>query len=310
VKLATLLLVSGCLGPQVSDELAASGDIVPAGTIIPPIDGDDADTIALHDNVDGVVPRLTAFAGGAQIHTWDFGPAPSFAAPVYMLMREDAAGTPVRIDHPPIIGTIPGEAGYSPFWSVFEVKVTAAYAGELLTSSTSLEEAERDGLIEAPKPLGMAVNYPIVAADVRLDTGSVTPLPPALTFYYEHHTVAYFDFGELAVKSSVEVAASPRYVLRRDGQEPLSEPIRGIDMDGDGDVVDSNDILPAAGTPLCQRVDVVIAATTASIDTSHDDAVADLTSEPQLFDPGPVAGTVLAFSASTELRDCPRQGGS
>jgi hypothetical protein len=310
VKLFCMLLLVGCLGPQVSDELAASGDIVPAGTTIPPIDGDDAATIALHDNVDGVVPRLTAFAGGAQIHTWDFGPAPSFAAPVYMLMREDTSGTPVRIDHPPIIGTIPGEAGYSPFWSVFEVDVTAAYAGEQLTSSTCLEEAERDGLITAPKPLGMAVNYPIVAADVRLDTGSVTPLPPAQAFYYEHHTVAYFDFGELAISHSVEVAASPRYVLRREGEEPLSEPIRGVDIDGDGDVVDSNDILPAAGTPLCQRVDVVIAPTMASIDTSHDDAVADLTSEPQLFAPGPVAGIVLAFSATTELRDCPRQGGS
>ena len=310
MKLLALILLAGCLGPQVSDDLAASGDIVPAGTAIPPIDGDDADTIALHDNVDGIVPRLTAFAGGTQIHVWDFGPAPSYAAPVFVLMREDSSGTPVRIDHPPIIGTIPGEAGYSPFWSVFEVKVTSAYAGELLTSSTCLEEAERDGLIDAPKPLGMAINAPIVAADVRLDTGSGTAMPTTKVFYYEHHTVAYFDFGELAITSSVEVAASPRYVLRRDGEEPLSEPIRGVDMDGDGDVVDSNDILPAAGTPLCQRVDVVIAPTIASIDTSRDDAVADLTSEPQLFDPGPVAGTVLAFSATTELRDCPRQGGS
>jgi hypothetical protein len=193
---------------------------------------------------------------------------------------------------------------------MFEVKVTAAYAGQLLTSSTCLEEAERDGLVEAPKPLGMAVNYPIVAADVRLDTGSGTPLPAADVFYYEHHTVAYFDFGELAITRSVELTPSPRYVLRRNGEEPLSEPIRGVDMDGDGDVVDSNDILPAAGTPLCQRVDVVVTPTTASIDTSRDDAVADLTSEPQLFAPGPVAGTVLAFSATTELRDCPRQGGS
>jgi hypothetical protein len=245
-----------------------------------------------------------------QIHTWDFGPAPSFAAPVYMLMREQGDGTLARVDHPPIVGTIPGEAGYSPFWSVFEVKVTAAYAGELLTSSTSLEEAERDGLIEAPKAMAMAVNYPIVAADVRLDTGTASPVAPAQSFYYEHHTVAYFDFGMLAIASSTEVASSPRYVLRRDGEEPLSEPSRGVDMDGDGDVVDSNDIFAAAGSPLCQRIDVVVAPGTASIDTTHDDALADLTSALQLFDPGPVAGTVIAFSATTELRNCPRQGGS
>jgi hypothetical protein len=310
VALAVTLGSSGCLGPQVGDELAPSGDIVPAGTTIPPIDGNDAITIAMNDNVDGVVPRLTAFAGGVQIHTWDFGPAPSFAAPVYMLVRDPGDGTRQVIDHPPIIGTIPGEAGYSPFWSVFEVEVTSAYAGELLTSSTSLEEAERDGLIEAPKPFGMAVNYPIVAADVRLDNGSATQLAPAHSFYYERHTVAYFDFGALAITSSVEIASSPRYVLRREGEEPLSEPMRGVDMDGDGDTLDSNDILEAAGSPLCQRVDVVVARATASIDTSRDDAIADLTSAPQLFAPGPVAGTVIAVSPTTELRDCPRQGGS
>jgi len=310
MKVVAFAMLAGCLGPQVSDDLAASGDIVPAGSTIPAIDGDDAETIALHDNVDGVVPRLTGFAGGIQIHTWDFGPAPSFAAPIYMLMRDPGNGPHVRIDHPPIIGTIPGEAGYSPFWSVFEVQVTAAYAGELLTSSTSLEEAERDGLIEAPKPLGIAVNYPIVAADVRLDTGSGTPLPPAETCYYEHHTVAYFDFGEVATASAVEIATSPRYVLRREGQEPLSEPSRGVDLDGDGDIVDTNDVFPATPTALCQRVDVVVVPAIGSIDTSHDDAIADLTSEAQLFDPGPVAGTVLAFTATTDLRDCPRQGGS
>jgi len=305
VKLAALALVAGCLGPQVSDDLAASGDIVAAGTVIPPIDGDDADTIAMHDNVDGIVPRLTAFAGGMQIHTWDFGPAPSYAAPIYVLMRAQ-----VPLDHPPIIGTIPGEAGYSPFWSVFDVEVTAAYNGEQITSSTALEEAERDGLIATPKPTGMGVNYPIVAADVRLDMGSVTPLPPAQTCYYEHHTVAYFDFGDVALASSVNVASSPRYVLRRDGQEPLSEPIRGVDMDGDGDIVDTNDIFAAAGSPLCQRIDVVVPTSTGSIDTSHDDAVADLKDAAQLFDPNPVDGTVLAFSPTTDLRDCPRQGGS
>jgi len=138
MKVVAFAMLAGCLGPQVSDDLAASGDIVPAGSAIPAIDGDDAETIALHDNVDSVVPRLTGFAGGIQIHTWDFGPAPSFAAPIYMLMRDPGNGPHVRIDHPPIIGTIPGEAGYSPFWSVFEVQVTAAYAGELLTSSSAL----------------------------------------------------------------------------------------------------------------------------------------------------------------------------
>jgi len=69
----------GCLGPQVSDDPAPSGDIVAAGTAIPSIDSDDEDaaTLAANDNIDGIAPLLTAFAAGVPTHAWDFGPAPS-----------------------------------------------------------------------------------------------------------------------------------------------------------------------------------------------------------------------------------------
>ena len=64
-RIALLALVPACLGPQVSDELGPSGDIVPAGTAIPSIDSDpDAALIAANDNVDGTIPRYTAFADG------------------------------------------------------------------------------------------------------------------------------------------------------------------------------------------------------------------------------------------------------
>ena len=64
------VMTTGCrLGPQISDERGASGDIVPAGTAIPPIDEDaeDALKIAMNDGVDGTVPRLSGFAAGANI---------------------------------------------------------------------------------------------------------------------------------------------------------------------------------------------------------------------------------------------------
>src|SRR5262249_53547179 len=79
---------AGCrLGPEVSDDPAPSGDIVPAGTTIPSIDEDeDAEVIEKNDGVDGVVPRLSAFAAGAPTHVWDFGPAPTFAAPLFRVM--------------------------------------------------------------------------------------------------------------------------------------------------------------------------------------------------------------------------------
>ena len=316
MKLApALALCAGCLGPQVSDDPAPSGDIVPAGTQVPSIDEDDEDAglIAMHDGVDGVVPRLTAFAAGMPTHAWNFGPAPAIAAPMYWVMQRQADGSLTRImEHPAIVHTIPGEPGYSPYWTIFELVVTDAYHGELITSSTAIEEAVRTGLVEAPTLRHAAVNWPLVASDVRLEVGTVPPLPPSGVVYYEHHTVPYFGFGLMPVTEEVQVIPDPHYVLRRDGQEPLSEPIRGIDIDGDGDIVDSNDIyVHAAGdparSPLCRRVDVAVVSTTVSIDTTNDDASAAIKSATQLFAPGPVPGTVVAFDETDELSNCPQQ---
>jgi hypothetical protein len=100
-----------------------------------------------------------------------------------------------------------------------------------------------------------------------------------------------------------------RYVVRREGQEPLSEPIRHVDITGDGDTRDTNDIYdldPAAATPspACRTVNVVVPAATGSIDTSGDQTMADLRRADQLFAPGPVAGTVVAFDVTDELHNC------
>ena len=104
---------------------------------------------------------------------------------------------------------------------------------------------------------------------------------------------------------------APRYVLRRDGQEPLSEPIRHVDLDGDGDIVDSNDVYERAATdptrsPLCKRIDVAVITSTQSIDNSHDDTMAEIESATQLFTPNPTAA-VVGFQDTGELANCPAQ---
>jgi len=316
VKLVALACASlgACIGPQVPDHQAPSGDIVPAGTAIEPIDeeGDDAAAIAAHDNVDGIVPRESAFAAGAPTHVWDFGPAPAFAAPIYVVMRRAPDGSFVRVDHPAIVGVIPGDAGYSPYWSVFALITTDAYAGEQITSSTAIEEAVRAGLVETPTAQNVGLHCPIVASGVRLDVGSGAALAPTPSLYYEHHTVTCFDFGAMPLVKQVTVPTSSHYILRRPGEEPLSEPLRHVDIDGDGDTLDSNDIFERAAddpqrTPLCRRIDVVVVATATSIDTSHDEATAQIEAASQLFAPAPVAGTVVAYQMTDELRDCPAQ---
>ena len=95
------------------------------------------------------------------------------------------------------------------------------YQGELLTSTTAIEEAERDGIVEPPVDQRRTLNQPIVGTDVRLDVGTGTPLAPGLMLY-ERHTVATSTSARSSSRRTSTVAVSPRYVLRRVGEEPLS----------------------------------------------------------------------------------------
>jgi hypothetical protein len=309
-----LLLVS-CLEPRVSDDVDRSHLILPAGSPVPALDEDPilGPRIAAQDGVEGVVPLLSGFAAGLPVRYWDFGPAPALAVPLYVLMARGAGGELAPVGHPAIIGQIPGDPGYSPFWAIFAVEVTAAYAGELLVSVSALQEARGRGLVGRPEARGLVVNCPVVAGDVLLEVADGRPpVPPAGRFYYEGREGRYFELGATGVEG-VEMPSADAYVLRREGGEPLSEPLRGVDMTGDGDLRDTNTIFAAwrgaAGyTPLARLVQVVVAAGTRSIDTSGDDRTADLRARDDLFtDAGvPVAGTVVAHQTTAALLNLPQ----
>jgi hypothetical protein len=307
------LLLCGCLGPRVSDE-QGDDDILPAGTAVPSADNDPAldAKIAAHDGVAGTVTRLSAFAGGGPAHVWSFGPAPAFAMPVFVLVRETGPDQYAFVDHPPIADAVPGAPTYSPFASLFYVEVTDAYQGQLLTSTYAVQEAVTDGLVNAPFVAMHGVSWPIVASDVRLDVGGATPLAPATRMFYDGEQVRYFDFGDLALTDAATPAVLPRYVLSRDGEEPLSEPIRHVDMDGDGDTNDSNDVYALTPTdtgysPARRTVDVAVPISTASIDTSQNERVAAIMDATQLFDPAPVIGTVISYDSTDEVLDLPQE---
>jgi hypothetical protein len=238
--------------------------------------------------------------------------APDVAAPAYVLVTRQSDGSLERIDHAPIVAAIPGDASYSPFRVVFALVVTDAYRGELVTSADAIEEAVTDGLIESPVVQGEAVDWPIVASDIRLEVGGGQARAASGTMYYRHQTVTYFDLGAIPTYDTVRIPIAARYELRRDGHEPLSEPVRQTDLDGDGDTLDTNDILERASSdplysPVCRTVRVVVPETIGSIDTTQSDATADLMAASQLFTPAPVAGTVLAYEVTDEIRHCAPQ---
>lgn len=309
-------LLAGCLDPLVSDELTTTTLILPAGTTVPSAldDPEVAAQITAADGLAGIVPRQTAFVGGQRIFVWNVGPAPAVASPLFVLAKRNTAGDLVKIAHPTVIEAIPGEPRYSPFWAVFYVEVTADYHGELLTSFAAVGEAVDRGLVKRPAAQTFAVNCPIAGPDVRIDVGNGMTAGPNATFYYAGKTVPYFDFGEMPLVDGSSVPEARRIVVRRAGDEPVSEVTRHVDLTNDGDTIDTNDVLEgapgiAAVTPRMRTVSVAVPGSTALIDTSHDETVSDVTSSLQLFNPGPTA-LVIGYTPTDEIANWVAQSSS
>jgi hypothetical protein len=298
-----MIALAGCIGPQVSDRSVTA--ILPAGVAVPEITSNAvlAAQIASNDGIDGVLPLVSAFANGQPVHVWDFGIAPRFAAPLLMLMRRDQTQTLTPVAHPRIADALPGDRGYSPFWALFVVEVTDRYAGEQLTSLEAVDEAIDRGLALPPVATENGVNFPVIAGDARIAVGGdQQPIGPNGEIYVRGLRVRHYDLGPVPLTDKVRVPEAVRYVLHRSGEEPLSEPSRGVDMTGDGDTLDTNDVYTTT-SPLARTVRVTIAADTLSIDSSRNEAIADLRTATQLFDPMPVDATVIAYESTEDLHD-------
>ncbi len=313
-SVALLSLLAGCLGPQVSDQVQPAGLVLAAGTAVPSLYDSPAEAarVAANDGVPDLIPLASGFADGKPVRFWDFGPAPAFAAPLFVLHRRDADNNLTPIDHPPIVNVIPGDVGYSAYWVKTVVEVTDAYRAEIIPSMAALNEAVELGLVKPAQITATNIDGPIVHAAARLDAGpGMAPIAPAGRFYYAGREGAYFDFGPTALPDSAHVPVTKVYELTRAGGLPLSELVRHVDIDGDGDATDTNDIFAAAvgdaaWSPLCQVVSVTVPATVASIDTTGDQTKADLRAATDLFVGGaPVAAVVLAYQTTTRLFNCP-----
>lgn len=294
----TLLLVA-CLDPLVSDQVERPDLILPPGTE-PPLLADDPLARDALDALDGVsgtlIPLRTGFAHGARVLYWDFGPASPAPIPLYLLVQETPEGpfetpsgrfAPVP-GHPPLFDAIPGDPGYSPWWTMVLVPVTDRYDGEVLASFSAIDEAYRVGLVGLPIILPTAINCPVVLPEARLETlpGDADSLREPNRAYYKGKTVHYFSFTAMAV-DGLRVPAPSAYLLRREGGEPLSEIDRGVDMTRDGDLTDTNDLFAAAPgdddySDMVTLVDAVVSDGD-YIDTSKSDARSDLMDADQLY---------------------------
>ncbi|MFT7580238.1 MAG: hypothetical protein ACI9MR_001907 [Myxococcota bacterium] len=298
LALAALAGPAGCLEPLVDDTVVRKSLILPPSTMVTPPDPDSkvAIQIATNDGVTGdEVKLVTAFAGGKQAQFWNFGPADRSVAPIFRLVRADPDGNIETesgrfssvVTHRAVIDAVPGDPGYSSSWLMRLVVVTEDYAGEIFPSAAAVAEGVAAGLLESPVETPWVINCPVVAPEVTLETLDGITAPGLEWGYYRGQRVYYFSFGRIPVtEDGVEIGRA--FQLRREGGEPLSEPVRGVDISGDGDRRDTNDVLThapgdAGYSGLFERVEVVVPTTYLSIDDANDDAVADVTTAADLF---------------------------
>jgi hypothetical protein len=304
----------------VSDEVQSAGLVLPPGSSVPGIDSDPvlAAQVEENDAVDQTVPLHSAFVGGGQVFFWDFGPVPDNSAPLIFLRQPTTDGSIELIPHPPILDVIPGDPNYTPFWAVWHVDVTDDYAGEVIPSLQALQEAQALGLVGMPEQRPTYLNCPVVHPDVRIEVGAGNPdAAPSPAFYRGLQVdLVNFAFRPL-LEDKTHVPIAELYVLQRDGGTPLDEATRGVDMTGDGDTNDSNNVFQYARddeayTPLSRVVFVTVPPEYMSIDSYADEAVADANDDADLFDtssdpPVPRTGAVIAVDRTEELRNLPVQ---
>ncbi|MEM9070192.1 MAG: hypothetical protein AAGE52_16915 [Myxococcota bacterium] len=287
---AVVSLVVGC------------GSTAPADTVLPAgsaLATPDPELLAQIDEADGV-PRsnalLSGFVHGEPVQYWSAGNA--IAAPMegYIPCRREGRGC-APIDHPIVVDTLPGEPGYNAFITLWLAPITDAYDGEVFPSVSSFDTAERQGLIDTPIESFVAVNCPIVHPETEFeDLGPLSTIHArgmALTCAHFGDGFGQLGLGEVPLTSDDRVLIRNVYILQRDGSdEPLSEPLRSVDINGDGDANDSNNIFGVGFedgdyTPLWQPVRTTVPSETVSIDS--DASAPEYSEDDDLFDVDPIS---------------------
>ncbi len=269
--------------------------------------------VADGDGIDGTAPRLSGWVNGRETHYWILDGAVPNAMPLYRLCRREGDDDCVPIDHPPIVDALPGDPDYSPFGQIYWVRLPEGWDGQL----ASVAEADAAAL-RTPEPTSFLMHCPIAALDAGLDAGGDVVLNPETPIYVRGMQARCFDFSATrdnrAVLPSGELFERHVYLLTRDGEaEPLSEPSRMTDLNGDGDQLDSNNIFGVGledfdYTPLWRLVRVTVPAGLASIETTP-----AYTSASDMFDVAPDytitarATQVIDFEITSTLINCPLQ---
>jgi hypothetical protein len=238
--LFAILFMGACLdpAPEELDLTARFGapDINPANA--PHVE----DNPALAKNVQAFATRvayLNGFAEGDPIRYWNVdGPNATFIAPMFQIVGPDG---PIGR---PIIDVLPGDPGYTPWWREVYVRTTAKYAGERIWSREGIDAGLMLGILELPEDQPVVKNCPVILREKRIPVDIDKDVEPTWG-WYRNQRVSWVDFKDrVEVEVGLrEIPQFPVYVLQRINRaEPIYEFAINTDLNGDGDLDDTNNI--------------------------------------------------------------------
>jgi hypothetical protein len=291
VRGAIAVIAAGCrLDPLVDDIPGDSAHLLPSGTLIPSA-GDSSELsaqIALNDGVDdaalratgGVVTRGRGLSNGEPVRFWSFGAATPAPSPLYLVGEVGDAGF-TSFGHPGLFDAVPGDPGYSPLHTVFEVVVTAEYDDQLITTPEALADAIELGLVEEPRATGTTVISPIVLPGtlVEVDDDASPPPMPALDVFAHGHVVGMFRFGG-------DRGVQPVRGLQPSNHVSFLREASGVSYDASRPIFQA--AIPTEARPSYTALSVVVL-----VDLAPGVAAEDIDSDADLFVRGP-DGSIVA----------------
>lgn len=267
------LLCFACLDRSDTEAVGYSSFIVESNVEVRPLERspDAKSKLDLNDGLPlGTVPLRTGFAGGREVQYWDLGQAPTSAEPMWIFLRH-LGDSSERVEHPPLVDSIPGDTVYSPIRLIFEVYVTAKWARQKFPSLRALEDGVELGLLEEPIAKDSFTNCVVTLKDNSVEAPEGQKLMPT-EVYYKGRSVYQFCVDELsggsglfATKMGAPVFGNAYLIRRETEAAALDELALKADLNGDGDMVDSNTVFDASvGDPgytsLWKNLDVVVDA--------------------------------------------------
>ena len=312
MPLTLSILLGGCL--EASDEEVLPFDVFAGDDVGAPTVSELPDFDSRVDQFTQRIDYLRGFADGRPIWYWNVDGANSrVIAPALFIVDQ----TGVRLQAP-IIDSLPGDLGYSPWWRVIEYEVTSAWSGEVFTSRAAADAGARAGLLEGPFESSEVLNAPVSVPDVTADDG-VRIAVRTSTVWYRGAVGRWVPFNQdyRLTPGIRQMPTLPKYILQRiDETFPIYEFLADVDLNGDNVLNDSNnifavDVTSDDYTPLWFAASVRTTPDYPSIDTPLVDRAVGLSAEAQFFDPD--TGVILSDQVvSVELDEnrlvnCPIQ---